>query len=65
MRELSEEVAFANGRFLIRVTRDVPFEHPDGSWGTMRAPPGPYWGRLHDYERRTVWGVVLFGEVAP
>lgn len=64
MRELSEEVAFANGRFLVRVTRDRSFVDRDGSWGTMRAPPGPYWSVWHDYERRTLWGVILFDEVA-
>lgn len=66
MRELSEEVAFSNGRFLVRCTGDKPFTDPDGSWGTRPASPGPDWAVwCWGHEKYTLFGVILIDEVAP
>jgi hypothetical protein len=39
----------------VRATRDLQVTFADGSWGSIRVPPGPDWRRLIDGERRTIW----------
>jgi hypothetical protein len=39
----------------VRATRDRQVIFSDGSWGSIRVPPGPSWRLLVDGEKRTVW----------